>query len=299
MEKEVRKFVGAVLDRSTSIGVRGEITRDYLKHLGFSDVEVIGCPSMFYFGKYIPKPNRKFSITENSKTALTFSPYLHHLNEFLSDLLMLNEEIEYFIQDIDSMLMWKNQNLTKDDHNQGGIPDYLEHKLFAKEKARVHFDSASWIQDLSRFESVIGTRIHGTIAAILAGVPSLLLAHDSRTIELARYFDIPHLNLEKRESSIDSVREFELSWNVNLMISGHLERYERFAKFLAANSLELNNELDLSNFEGINPAKFTLSQDNLKKYSELNPKVSIDIIRYLWKQKVQPELRNMSIWKIN
>ena len=46
----VKAFVKAVLDRSASIGVRGEYTQDYLQKLGFRDVEVIGCPSMYLRG---------------------------------------------------------------------------------------------------------------------------------------------------------------------------------------------------------------------------------------------------------
>src|SRR6478609_3003482 len=43
-------FLPAVLDRSPSVGVRGELTEAYVRSLGFSDVEVIGCPSMFLHG---------------------------------------------------------------------------------------------------------------------------------------------------------------------------------------------------------------------------------------------------------
>jgi hypothetical protein len=46
IEASVRGFVSAVLDHAPSIGVRGEITLDYLRGLGYRDVEVIGCPSM-------------------------------------------------------------------------------------------------------------------------------------------------------------------------------------------------------------------------------------------------------------
>src|SRR5690606_27749609 len=47
MTETVKAFVAAVLDHGPSIGVRGELTADYLRALGFRDVEVIGCPSMF------------------------------------------------------------------------------------------------------------------------------------------------------------------------------------------------------------------------------------------------------------
>ena len=50
IRREVKDFVAAVLDHSSSIGVRGECTAEYLKTLGFKSVEVIGCPSMFMYG---------------------------------------------------------------------------------------------------------------------------------------------------------------------------------------------------------------------------------------------------------
>lgn len=37
MEPAVREFVAAVLDRSASIGVRGEFTQRYLKDMGFRE----------------------------------------------------------------------------------------------------------------------------------------------------------------------------------------------------------------------------------------------------------------------
>jgi hypothetical protein len=54
---EVREFttafVRAVLERSATIGVRGEITQRCLAALGFGDehVDVIGCPSLFGSGR--------------------------------------------------------------------------------------------------------------------------------------------------------------------------------------------------------------------------------------------------------
>ncbi|WP_299946197.1 polysaccharide pyruvyl transferase family protein [uncultured Microbulbifer sp.] len=51
IDESVKEFVRVVLDRSTSIGVRGELTAAYLNKLGFKDVDVIGCPSLFLHGQ--------------------------------------------------------------------------------------------------------------------------------------------------------------------------------------------------------------------------------------------------------
>src|SRR5699024_5336539 len=55
-DNDVREFVSAVLEKSSMIGVRGQITADYLTRLGFEeekDHTVIGCPSMYSFGSHL------------------------------------------------------------------------------------------------------------------------------------------------------------------------------------------------------------------------------------------------------
>ena len=52
----VKNFVKSALNKSSCIGVRGEITGKYLQKLGFmenKDYMVIGCPSMYSYGLHI------------------------------------------------------------------------------------------------------------------------------------------------------------------------------------------------------------------------------------------------------
>lgn len=63
MESTVRDFVSAVLDHSASIGVRGEFTAKYLTDMGFRDVEIIGCPSLFMYGDTLEVTKRVAAIT--------------------------------------------------------------------------------------------------------------------------------------------------------------------------------------------------------------------------------------------
>ena len=69
---------------------------------------------------------------------------------------------------------------------------HRSHPFFAERRTRLYADPWPWLADLAAFDFSFGTRIHGNIAALLAGTPAYVLAHDSRTLELARYFEIPH-----------------------------------------------------------------------------------------------------------
>lgn len=56
-----------------------------------------------------------------------------------------------------------------------------------------------WIESMKRQRFAFGSRLHGNIAALLAGTPAHLLAHDTRTLELAEYHCIPHTRLSEQD----------------------------------------------------------------------------------------------------
>lgn len=73
-DEDVTNFVKAVLEKSSQIGVRGQITADYLKRLGFNegvDYRVIGCPSLYTFGRELKI--RDVNLTEQSTIAINAS----------------------------------------------------------------------------------------------------------------------------------------------------------------------------------------------------------------------------------
>ena len=55
----------------------------------------------------------------------------------------------------------------------------------SEDRVRFPLETWSWLRHLSGFDYAVGTRLHGNVAATLADTPSMLLAHDSRTLELA------------------------------------------------------------------------------------------------------------------
>ena len=76
IDESVTDFVSAVLDRSASIGVRGELTASYLNKLGFKDVDIIGCPSLFLHGPDFRIEKKKKFLNEESNIAINISPYV-------------------------------------------------------------------------------------------------------------------------------------------------------------------------------------------------------------------------------
>ncbi|MEU8352773.1 polysaccharide pyruvyl transferase family protein, partial [Streptomyces sp. NPDC048845] len=195
MEDSVKRFAAAVLDRSASIGVRGELTADYLKGLGFADVDIIGCPSMFLYGETFPEPRRPAPFTDRSRIAINLSPDAMPVGDITGMARLAQErfpELMYYAQNLRDAetLFWGDTSEAAGSHED--FPHRLTHPLLRADRVRVPLDPATWIEELRSYDFAYGTRIHGNIAALLAGTPAVVLVHDSRTLELCRYFGIPH-----------------------------------------------------------------------------------------------------------
>ncbi|MEU0038967.1 MULTISPECIES: polysaccharide pyruvyl transferase family protein [unclassified Streptomyces] len=239
MEPAVREFVAAVLDRSASIGVRGEFTERYLKDMGFRDVEVIGCPSMFMYGKDLDVRRRAPALGPESRIAVNGShsavksqgldrvirrahtryPYLRFIGQNLSDARQLH---------------WRD--LSDPNGSVTAMPTHPDHPMYREDKVRVYIDPVTWIDDLRDFDFSFGSRIHGNIAALLAGTPATVLCGDSRTLELCRYFDIPHRRINTLPRDLDPA-ELYAEADFGALTGGHQERFERFTGFLDRNGL--------------------------------------------------------------
>ncbi|MFS4094745.1 polysaccharide pyruvyl transferase family protein [Streptomyces sp. AF1A] len=243
IEPTVRAFCSAVLERSASIGVRGEFTEQYLRDMGFRDVEVIGCPSLFMYGRDLDVRKRVPELTAGSRIAVNGShsavkkqglgriierthahyPNLRFIGQNLSDARQLH---------------WRDLS----DPNAGvtAMPTHPDHPMYRADKVRVYVDPITWIDDLRDFDFSFGSRIHGNIAALLAGTPATVLCGDSRTLELCRYFEIPHRRLDqaaKDPEAADPARLYEQA-DFSGLVGNHGERFDRFMAFLDKNGLQ-------------------------------------------------------------
>lgn len=236
MQGTVRDFVGAVLDRSATIGVRGEFTHDYLRSLGFRDVEVIGCPSLFLRGDHLPVARRVPRLSRRSPLAITISPYVEAMAPIIERHQRHYRSLTYVAQDTGTLHLLLRGVSRVPDGEQPGMPVRPDHPLYRQGRIRYFVDPWPWIAFLRGQHFAFGTRIHGTIAALLAGTPAVLLAHDSRTLELARYHEIPHRLLTELPPGVDASDLYD-SADFDGFHAGHAERFRRYLDFVELNGL--------------------------------------------------------------
>ncbi|WP_393083224.1 polysaccharide pyruvyl transferase family protein [Streptomyces sp. LN704] len=239
MEPAVREFVAAVLDRSASIGVRGEFTERYLKDMGFGDVEVIGCPSMFMYGKDLDVRKNAPALGPESRIAVNGSHSAvksQGLDQVIRGTHTRYPHLRFIGQNLSDARQLHWRDLSDPNGSVTAMPTHPDHPMYREDKVRVYIDPVTWIDDLRDFDFSFGSRIHGNIAALLAGTPATVLCGDSRTLELCRYFDIPHRRINALPRDLDPA-ELYAEADFGALTGGHQERFERFTGFLDRNGL--------------------------------------------------------------
>jgi hypothetical protein len=188
LDESVRRFTGAVLDHSATIGVRGDRTAGYLHSLGFASdvVDTIGCPSLFTTRDGFTI-DRSRGLGPASRIDLTYTGGMQQL--------VLSAAAAYpgleFVAQEHHRLRWLLEGVESPGVDPTS-PLSAGHPLAVDDRIRFFVDARTWVDYLRGFDFAFGTRIHGAISALLARVPALVLSYDSRTLELAEFHGIPY-----------------------------------------------------------------------------------------------------------
>jgi hypothetical protein len=276
-------FVKSVLKRSASIGVRGEYTKQLLLDLGFSDseIDVIGCPSMFVNGPdFRVRPNdatlRPDSpLAINLETAFDGIGDLYQANETqYSDLVVVYQTLagcEY--------IMWGEPAA----EFGAGTPKDVTDRAYREGRLRFFTNSRTWHRFMAEREFAFGTRIHGVAAAIAAGTPAFLLAHDSRTLELAEYHGVPHAPYKKVIKSgryrASDLYERANPDSINAVMA---ENFHRYAAFLERNGLEHVYQPGKANPEYETMLAEVAMPEGVAPIPALSPEGLTSRLRWLW-----------------
>lgn len=239
-DPEVKAFVSAVLEKSKCIGVRGQITADYLTTLGFKegrDHMVIGCPSMYTFGGDLKIEVPK-SITADSRISINnslLSP--DHLIKFIHDSAEEFNEF-YFVPQWRKELemLYALAHSIRKTESVSGYPTKATHNYYTEDKVRFFIDAYAWINYFKNIDLSFGARLHGNITATIAGTPSILFPKDARMRELAVYHNLTHVmanEITDRTSIWDLIETVDFSAPEKVQ----KKNFENFISFLNKNKL--------------------------------------------------------------
>jgi hypothetical protein len=233
-----REFVSAVLDRSASVGVRGRFTADFLTSLGFpeSSIDVIGCPSLFFHGPEFRLPEASGPLHEGSRLALTVTDGVPGLPGLVKRLVEAWPSLVYIGQDKHDLrlMLWGEE---PDPPRDARLPFRLDHPLYTADRVRFPLSSPTWLDFLRSFDLAVGTRLHGSVAALLAGTPATLLVHDSRTLELAELHALPSQPMGDLVGDV-SAQDLLDAYDPAPFNDAYPERFAAYTAFLERNGLE-------------------------------------------------------------
>jgi hypothetical protein len=201
-----------ISERSKKVSVRDEFTLSVLEKIGINNAVVTGCPSNFInlnsnLGASIINKCEQLLNANNCWQDLKI-----HFSEFSgghkSSGQVLHETMEilkkspsfYVIQSpvLFPFVLNEDNKIPKEylANKPKAIQTSLEFTRFLKSKL-MHFSSIdAWMDFARTCDLSIGMRIHGNMLPLQAGVPSVVIGHDSRTNGLCSMMGIPVITPE-------------------------------------------------------------------------------------------------------
>ena len=187
------------------IGVRGAFSLAVLGELGVGGhAAVVGCPSHFIN----PSPTLGVDIASRLRPPQRVAVvaghqgwrHLRRLEASLGELVTRTNGSYIGQAAFDMMKLARGQARSMDETTLRQCRDYVRPDMalssfidWSIRHGDIFFDVQNWLEHYRRFDFVIGTRIHGTILGLQAGVPSVCIAHDSRTLELCQTLKVPYV----------------------------------------------------------------------------------------------------------
>lgn len=241
-DDDVKRFVSAVLEKSNILGLRGQITADYLSYLGFKegrDHMVIGCPSMYTFGDNIKI--RDIELNNSSSISMNMTPTADQkVLNFLNELSKSYKNLEFTPQDLDEMILTYSGTPflgAAVNSKVENYPNNLSSSVYKNNQVKFFLSATSWIEHMKKNDLSIGTRLHGNVAPILAGTPSIAIPIDARMRELTEYHNFPRVPASEINEDM-SLEELLGKVDIHSVEKNQKRNYENFINFLDKNGIE-------------------------------------------------------------
>ena len=214
-------------DNADILSVRGEETKRTLKEVFNIDSIALGCPSLYSFPNSIDNislPPVEDSILASGSNLVkgSYHKYFKSFRVFKS--------VNYFCQshyefDAPSNIEFPRQAKPSDLVNikineaDGSVLNY-PFEIDGIDKMYAPNNVDTWRGVLSMHDYYIGSRLHGALLALQAGIFPAVFSNDERLLEVARLVGMPHLNLDTESFDIknlfteDSLKDFKKKYRM-------------------------------------------------------------------------------------
>jgi hypothetical protein len=172
---------------------------------GFGHTGVVtGCPANFINKghEFVSSVKAGFSRRPTSiavTAGIPYTPSLQTIERELADIVTLTGGAYIVQHGINMVQIARNQFDVMDQQHLEDCRAYIapeksrgEFIRWCRQYAYAFLDVPGWMDFLRRFDFVVGSRFHGVMLAIQAGIPAGCITHDSRTTELCQTMGIPY-----------------------------------------------------------------------------------------------------------
>ncbi len=247
------------VNKSTNISTRGLTSTEAIaKNVPGAKSSPLGCPS-FLINRHIDLGERilsRLSTLDPSHIAVAVSagnPYEKQLLEVERSLIQIVQAHQgsYIVQHPQALLElslgYPTHERTLELVRTRLFPELelANLKSWMRKYSRVYASVHQWMLDMTRYDIHIGTRIHGSQAAIQAGVPSVCLYIDTRTKELCEKMNIPHISATELVTpiKINEVISLLKQWDWAKYDQNRLATARETLSFLVQNTVKPSEHL--------------------------------------------------------
>lgn len=225
------KFLREISGMCEKIGIRGEFTADVLDKLGISNFQIIGCPSFFETG-----PGRRVE-----------KPPFGELNPVLtSPIVYRSGSVPAVMQDfLEKGLI--NLSVFGNFTEETRPEDYRRAKCG---DLGIFFNPEKWKAFLGKYNFALGPRVHGSIAAINAGLPAVCTNTDSRAAEMCAFLKIPRLAddsfvnyaaIPNARNFADFIKRAYEACDTETINAAYPKLFENYKNFITSQGLPFNS----------------------------------------------------------
>lgn len=226
--ESARAFLQAIYRTGGELAIRGYATKEFLDRVMPNTAVVTGCPSFYQRGSNVRISNTK--VPEER-----FKPAINGNLKYLKQIGMLQaferyKDSVYMDQDEFAEILYFRNRKKSSTAELVRKKTFCGARLLAQDRVKLFYDVPVWLSSFQKqgITFSCGSRIHGNIAATLAGIPSMVIYRDARTRELAEFFELPNQGEYNKNKSLYELY-LDADYTVfNRKFAGKFQVFENF-----------------------------------------------------------------------